>query len=725
MLWPDSPIAQRAAVRLAEEFAAALDVGDIETAVRLAPLLGAIRNAAGSRGDQGERRAGHGTGVQDAREAPPSRPHGGAGRPRRNRPSGGPGRARRRRTASPSGNASWRSWLGRGAAPSDTSIRCSTTRAGSSFATPCSSCVASVGRSVSALLKSRIEGAPPKVLLEILKALVELQDPDWFKLLLQTIDSARTTTGGGWRSTWLPGSATPTWSALSCAACRSASAAACARPTSLDLIRALGRLRDPAALGILREILALKQWRYPFPLTEPRREAAAAIARLEGARGPPARGRPRPQPRRRRRRGGARRAARPARRKGGRRVSARTEWELQVDRLLGDLAGGATAVGLYGGSHPRAGEAVQRISSQLATLLAAEPELALVLLGEELFVQGRPFTRVSRHSASLIRRFRRREIEHATFRAGVTPEEVRGFLEDLARTDDDGACAPGPTSRSGGSSSPSASWGARTTTEGGAQGRRLATVRDRVSLLHDDFRGFHGGRGPGRRRPRLAWPAPFSEGLEADPDPLPSVRPLGGRGALARRPRSQRRRAEHGPRASGRSRRRPLHRPRRRCSRARCRQALPSAGDLEPRARARRRRTRAHPRPPEDWPRGAPRLPPGPARRSDRDVRAPPQLQRHGNASALPPAPAPPGRQARHRGRRVRRACSPRAAAAGCSRARGPSPGSPSTPARCSTRHGPARSASCSSAPRTAGSRLSRRGSSRRSCAPRRAAGPP
>jgi hypothetical protein len=34
---------------------------------------------------------------------------------------------------------------------------------------------------------------------------------------------------------------------------------------------------------VLREILSLKQWRYPFPLTEPRREAAAAIARREGS----------------------------------------------------------------------------------------------------------------------------------------------------------------------------------------------------------------------------------------------------------------------------------------------------------------------------------------------------------------------------------------------------------------------------------------------------------
>ncbi|OYW00919.1 MAG: hypothetical protein B7Z61_12940, partial [Acidobacteria bacterium 37-71-11] len=167
-------------------------------------------------------------------------------------------------------------------------------------------------------------------------------------------------------------------------------------------------------------------------------------------------------------------------------MSARTEWEVQVDGVLGNLAGGATAVGLYGAAHPRAAEVVQRISLQLAKLLATEPELALVLLGEELFVQGRPFTRVSRHSASLIRRFRRREIEHATIRAGVSQEEVHGFLEDLARTDE-AAVQSRPHIQVGRVELSDRELGGPDDSAGGAQGRKLATVRDRVALIHDDF----------------------------------------------------------------------------------------------------------------------------------------------------------------------------------------------------------------------------------------------
>jgi HD-GYP domain-containing protein (c-di-GMP phosphodiesterase class II) len=207
-------------------------------------------------------------------------------------------------------------------------------------------------------------------------------------------------------------------------------------------------------------------------------------------------------------------------------VSARTEWELQVDRLLGDLAGGATSFGLYGASHPRAIETVQRISLQLAKLLAAEPDFALVLLGEELFVQGRPFTRVSRHSASLIRRFRRRDVEHATIRAGVTRDEVHGFLADLARTDEV-PLQSRPHIQVGRVELSERELGGPDATAGGAQGRKLAMVRDRVSLVHDDFAAFAAGNGLAVGD--LAGVArAIMEGLETDPDPLRQFAPWEG-----------------------------------------------------------------------------------------------------------------------------------------------------------------------------------------------------
>jgi hypothetical protein len=54
-------------------------------------------------------------------------------------------------------------------------------------------------------------------------------------------------------------------------------------PATIELIRALGRLRDGGALAVLQQVADLKPWRYPFSIAGLRREAAVAIAALEGA----------------------------------------------------------------------------------------------------------------------------------------------------------------------------------------------------------------------------------------------------------------------------------------------------------------------------------------------------------------------------------------------------------------------------------------------------------
>ena len=281
MLWPDSGVAESAAARLAEEFATALDVGDLETAVRLAPLLGAIRSA-------------------PAREVINQ--------------SGVPAAVRAFRTVEKSRHPDLTALLialGEPALPAvlaalgeeeSLAVRKRLLEVVARQGPRALPYVRPLlddprwyvlrnavfllrrlgGGDAPALLKSRIEGAHPKVLLEILKALVELQDPEWFRLLSQTIDR-----GDDERRRVAIDVASrirhPDVVAALVRRLRENTGSRLREGVSLDLIRALGRLRDPAALGVLREILALKQWRFPFPLTEPRREAAAAIARLEGA----------------------------------------------------------------------------------------------------------------------------------------------------------------------------------------------------------------------------------------------------------------------------------------------------------------------------------------------------------------------------------------------------------------------------------------------------------
>jgi HD domain len=169
------------------------------------------------------------------------------------------------------------------------------------------------------------------------------------------------------------------------------------------------------------------------------------------------------------------------------------EWESLIQGAIAELAGGATAIALYGSSHPRATESVVKLESHLGLLLTTDSELSLVLLGEELFAGDRPFTRTSRHAPALIRRFRRRGVEHVTFLRGVEEGELRGFLLDLAAADNSPVHSR-PHVRVGRVELAEQAEGGPDETASGKGRGRLPTVRDRVTLLQETFESFASGR---------------------------------------------------------------------------------------------------------------------------------------------------------------------------------------------------------------------------------------
>jgi HEAT repeat protein len=279
-LWPGEPVARRAAVRLAEEFAAALDVGDVATAVRLAPLLAA---ASVSEAQHVANETGVPAAVR-AFKAYDRRHH-----------------ADLTAVLVALGESALPALLDALAEEESLAVRKRllevVARQGERafpFLLPllddprwfvvrnAAFLLRRLGHPDAAwLLKSRISGSQPKVLAEILKALVALQDPDWFTLLLQNLDSddeercrVALEVASRIRHPEVVGALLERLSPRIGGRLR--------EPFSLELIHALGRLRDPAALPVMREILAMRQWRYPFPLAPARREAAAAVARLEG-----------------------------------------------------------------------------------------------------------------------------------------------------------------------------------------------------------------------------------------------------------------------------------------------------------------------------------------------------------------------------------------------------------------------------------------------------------
>ena len=130
-------------------------------------------------------------------------------------------------------------------------------------------------------LKARLRSAAPQVAAEILKFLITVQDPEWPALLLRELaatDEERLAAAAG------VAGYVPRKDVVERVVARLAERVgpSLREESTLELIRAAGRLRSPAALPVLQEILKLRQWRFRFPLGPARIEAARAVAQLEG-----------------------------------------------------------------------------------------------------------------------------------------------------------------------------------------------------------------------------------------------------------------------------------------------------------------------------------------------------------------------------------------------------------------------------------------------------------
>ena len=279
-LWPSDDVAERAAVRLAEELISALDAGDIDAAVRLAPILAATRS------DEA-RAVSNTSGVEAALRAFRTLDKAQHGDLTAVLFALGEGalpavlaalddeeslvvRKRLLEVVARQGHRAFAHLRPRLDDPRWFVVRNAVfllRRIGHPDAPP--------------LLKARLPSAHPKVLLEMLKTLISLQDPSWFRLLEQTLDSddeerrhIAIEVASRVRHTDVV--------RLLAKRLRARIGRKLREPFSLELIGALGSLRDPEALDTLQTIVELKPWWHPLSLRAARREAAAAIGQLEG-----------------------------------------------------------------------------------------------------------------------------------------------------------------------------------------------------------------------------------------------------------------------------------------------------------------------------------------------------------------------------------------------------------------------------------------------------------
>lgn len=136
-------------------------------------------------------------------------------------------------------------------------------------------------REAGPMLRPLLGRARPQVLEEILKTLVAIEDPQWFAALIRVLDSddpERQVTAIRVASRIRH----PQVVRALIDRLRARRGGQLRDAVTVELIQAAGMLRDPAFLPALAAIVGLSQWRHAFALGPLKREAAAAIARLEG-----------------------------------------------------------------------------------------------------------------------------------------------------------------------------------------------------------------------------------------------------------------------------------------------------------------------------------------------------------------------------------------------------------------------------------------------------------
>jgi len=104
-----------------------------------------------------------------------------------------------------------------------------------------------------------------------------------------------------------------------------------------------------------------------------------------------------------------------------------------TDNLILGLTRATTSRALYPPSHPKVQGTVDEVCEALEAALDARSshEITLLVVDDELAVDGEPWHRASVHCSRLVRAFERVAIERLTFSAKAGPEEIEGLFAGM------------------------------------------------------------------------------------------------------------------------------------------------------------------------------------------------------------------------------------------------------------------------------------------------------
>lgn len=104
----------------------------------------------------------------------------------------------------------------------------------------------------------------------------------------------------------------------------------------------------------------------------------------------------------------------------------------ELVRTIAQITAAVTNTSLYTFSHPQVGQYVEKAYTALATLLAARPEVTLMLVGNDLVADNRPLPAASTYIENFTRILRKKSVERITFLSGMPTEELQALVQELA-----------------------------------------------------------------------------------------------------------------------------------------------------------------------------------------------------------------------------------------------------------------------------------------------------
>ncbi|HSL21894.1 MAG TPA: HD-GYP domain-containing protein [Vicinamibacterales bacterium] len=104
----------------------------------------------------------------------------------------------------------------------------------------------------------------------------------------------------------------------------------------------------------------------------------------------------------------------------------------QSEELVRRLAAAARASALYAPSHPLVLRGIDALADSCGRALQQSEQLVIGFVGDDLVVDGQRLTRNAASLAGFVRELRGREVEKITFSRGVSRDDVRTFVAQLA-----------------------------------------------------------------------------------------------------------------------------------------------------------------------------------------------------------------------------------------------------------------------------------------------------